>query len=533
MVRFLAALSALLLIVADVQAQPIPIGGGGGGGFLISVSAPTATLVANGGQIASSSTAFSASTATFTPADVGKIIMIAGGASTSNWVFQTTIAAFVDANDITLTAAPTQSTNNQSLITSVAVLAAGTGVNPGDLITFAGGTTATGGVAAQAPVATTQVITATANAAGTGGTANASCTFTDTTGTVIHSGTHASFTTTLSGTGTLTGAVTVASAGVYSGNPNVTSEPVTVVSGCGSLINATVNLTFGAQSFGTPTNAGAYTSVPTSFTQSATSGAGTGTTATPTSVLGQSFIYGNDATVGLNAATAAVPATGSRVFVPGGNYLTSSPLFLVSNTDLDCARGATFIAEKSSQSGNGTTTPSFTPLVINKDWNALVITDRNISIQGCGASYQWLVAPGTTFSPNKAFSMNFTQTVWAERLFCFMAGDCTAMYASSDTHVVNNTALAISNACWDHWFHPGFSPGTIGGGVVAFNRCTITSSGAGVFYNSSSGTDGSVAQAGVIEGNTIQGPGTIGIWVGSVGISPTVNGAVLATLERG
>ena len=32
MVRFLAALSALLLMVADVQAQPIPIGGGGGGG---------------------------------------------------------------------------------------------------------------------------------------------------------------------------------------------------------------------------------------------------------------------------------------------------------------------------------------------------------------------------------------------------------------------------------------------------------------------------------------------------------------------
>ena len=453
--------------------------------------------------------------------------MLMGGNSNPVPSFQTTIAAFVDSHDITLTAAPTQATNNVSLITALAVAAPGTGVAPGDIITAGGGSLATNGVAARYPVASTQVVSATVNAGGSGG-ANGACTVATTTGQLTPTGAAAQFSGTVTANA-LGGALTQVSGGSYSINPLATAEPVVPVTGCAGLTGATINTVPGALTFGPPIVAGAYTTVPGTFTQGATTGSGTGTTATPTSVLGQAFMYGPDATTQLNAALTA--AAGSQLFVPPGNYLISAPIFVSSNTDVSCAGpGATFVAEHNLQNGNGTTQPPGYAMMVNQDWNATSLTDTNIAIHNCGFTFAWFGA----FTGSDAIHFMYAQNILVDHINCYGGDDCTAMQASSNTVVRNSTAAATINACWDHWMHPAY-------GYVFGNYCT-PNGGYGILYNSVVGVGNNVGLGGDFEGNTIlETPGAnliVGIWIGSLGAAnagPTAYGAIVAgnTIDGG
>lgn len=167
---------------------------------------------------------------------------------------------------------------------------------PGDSATLTGGTSS---VAPVISVATTQVVSATIAAGGTGGT-NGTQTVTGTTGT----GTRFQASVTVAG-GIITAILSVTVAGSYLTNPTLlTAEPVT---GAG-LTGATLSLNMGILTFNI-VNPGSFTVNSATFTQSASSGAGTGATF-------------NAGLFGVNAAT--ITTAGSYTTVPSNPVLQAS-----------------------------------------------------------------------------------------------------------------------------------------------------------------------------------------------------------------
>ena len=113
------------------------------------------------GTVTASSCAFSSASAVFTAADVGKKIIV-NGAGTSGGVLSTTIASFVDANDITLTACAATTTPWYRATAAIPITSGVTAsYAPGDVLTMTGGTSTT---ASALTVAVTTLVSATVNA---------------------------------------------------------------------------------------------------------------------------------------------------------------------------------------------------------------------------------------------------------------------------------------------------------------------------------------------------------------------------------
>jgi hypothetical protein len=156
-------------------------------------------------------------------------------------------------------------------LSACTVNAYGTGYAPGDTITLAGGTFTT---AATITLSSTHVSTVVgiANAGTIANGADGTRTAIGTTGT----GVTFSVSVTVSG-GLISAVGAIASRGAYTVNPTVlTNEPVT---GTGIPTGAELNITMGARG-NTVTTKGSYTVGSATFTQSATSGGGTGATFT-------------------------------------------------------------------------------------------------------------------------------------------------------------------------------------------------------------------------------------------------------------
>lgn len=243
-------------------------------------SAPSVAVAGTGG---------SGSTATATLKLISSVVAAAG-------------TGYVQGDTITLAGGTSTTTAITTVATTkvvtTAVNAAGTGYVPGDTITLAGGTFST---AAILTVLTTKVVSATVAAGGTGDLTNGAG--------VIVEGT--------TGTGTkFRASVTIAAnaiasvqsitiAGSYTVNPTlITSEPVTYISGAGGgtvLTGATLSVVMGVLTESV-TTAGSYTVNTASFTQSATSGVGTGATF-------NTAVYGvNTLTVTTNGVYTVLPS---------------------------------------------------------------------------------------------------------------------------------------------------------------------------------------------------------------------------------
>ena len=237
------------------------------------------TIIASGASIATGAAAARVAIPKAQSGEFPRFIRVAASATASirlgtQAVAVTAVAAaagtvYAPTDTVTLTggtfSAATVLTVATTKIISAAVNAAGTGYVPNDTVTLAGGTFTTAGIFT---VTHTKVVSATIVAAGSGGT-NGAQTVTGTTGT----GTKFQASVTITG-GVITAVNSISLAGDYTANPTIAADPVT---GPGPLTGATLAVVMGVLTT-TVTNAGVYSVNAAAFTQSATSGVGTGVT---------------------------------------------------------------------------------------------------------------------------------------------------------------------------------------------------------------------------------------------------------------
>ncbi len=280
------------------------------------VGATNPAITGLDGVIAAGSQSFASNAATFTAADVGKVIQIDGAAGVGQPPLVTTIAAYVGPHTVTLAAAATASVP-QYYLTMANPSGAGTAGSyvPGETVAIQGGTAAT---AAAAKLLTTHVRKATQVANGTGGT-NGACTLSGTTGSGVKFSAAATI---ASGAISAIGSITVS--GHYITSPAaITAEPVT--SNCG-LTGATVSLAMDPDALSV-SSGGAYSAAPSnpSATGAGSASGASGATLNLTFQRTGTYVYGVDDTAAFAAAinkTIALFAAGKQtyVFAPAGVY---------------------------------------------------------------------------------------------------------------------------------------------------------------------------------------------------------------------
>lgn len=275
-------------------------------------------------NVGSNARAFSSATATFKQTDVGKA-MIVGGAGASHAPLVTTIASYVDAHDVLLTDAATNSVPYQEMADILPVYpeAPSSTYAIGATLTVIGGT----GTAATAVIDADYVASATVQTAGTGGT-NGSCVVTGTTGTPLGGQFFNATVTIASGGISAVNSIGYQSSGspfggFYSADPsNKAQEPVT---GCG-LSGAKLALKM-APALMHMTGFGVYTATP-GLTFTATASTGTGAGFQTVGYNKSLFAYGTDDTNAVNVAfakmiadRAATPVKLDSIEIPAGIYM--------------------------------------------------------------------------------------------------------------------------------------------------------------------------------------------------------------------
>ena len=273
----------------------------------------------NDAVMAAGSDVLSSASATFTNADIGKVITVTGtgtgGASQVGTITGVTDPHTITTSFTSVFAVPWQ--YGISYINS----ATGTGYVPGDTFSPIGGTTVT--TPGVGTITQTQVVSAAVNAGGSGGV-NGPCAVTGTTGKTSN-GTFFAASGTVTG-GILAGALAVTVPAVYYTNPTaISAEPVT--SNCG-LVGTTVALGMGV--FHTSADVGGhYAALPTGVVATTTPGAGTGFTVTANGQQGGGqYTYGTDDSAAINRAIIQANSKISAsqqtlVYAPSGAYLLS------------------------------------------------------------------------------------------------------------------------------------------------------------------------------------------------------------------
>jgi hypothetical protein len=299
-----------------------------------------ATSYADGTMVAGSNSLSSLS-ATFTPADVGKLISI-DFAGPNGTPLTTIISTYVSPHIVTLRDPATVGVPyNYAYGHTYTPGAAGTNVAAGDTFQLEGGTLTPGGSKATGFVRATQVVSATIVNGGTGGVTSLNAT----TGNCYVQGTTGSgFGGSIGGkavisvaltNGVITAINSVFLLGLYTTNPtDPTHEPVVGTKGCTGLTGAILNFQMGARVTG-PLNKGSYAVNPTTpVATTFLTGSGSGMTVTPFWGVGGSFVYGTDnkdaLTAAINQINIAAPGTGvsggTCLHFPAGGYLVGGPL---------------------------------------------------------------------------------------------------------------------------------------------------------------------------------------------------------------
>ena len=274
------------------------------------------------GTITTGTNAFCSNSATFSGADIGKIIQIDGAAGIGSPPLNTTIASYVSTHCITTTANATATTPLSYFVKADVITAGSTGSYvPGETVTITGGTET---IQAVGYITDTKLSSATVNAGGTGGTTG-TCIVQSTTGT----GTPFQVNTTISG-GAITSVNSITNAGHFFTNPtSLSAEPVTNVAGktCAPT-GATLTVVMWSDYVQVNTN-GIYSVTPSN---PVSTGAGpissaTGLTFNASWDTSGSFVYGSDdsaafvAAINQTATNFAAGLPNTFVYVPPGNYL--------------------------------------------------------------------------------------------------------------------------------------------------------------------------------------------------------------------
>jgi hypothetical protein len=143
----------------------------------------------------------------------------------------------------------------------------------------------------------------------------------------------------------------------------------------------------------------------------------------------------------------------STVYVPPGRYLISSSLLMHSDTALQCAPGAVFVASGTWESLGNADPALYAGFagITNENFRATKISDNNLRIEGCSFDYAALLGKG---GGQHAIRFRMASHIRIRGVNCSNVGDCTAMLATDDSVVMDSKASGIRNACWDHWEAP-------------------------------------------------------------------------------
>ena len=201
----------------------------------------------------------------------------------------------------------------------------------------------------------------------------------------------------------------------------------------------------------------------------------------------------------LQAVLDAVPPTGATVRVPAGRYLLNASLRIGSNTRIECADGATFVAARPWTTGERAI------LVRNRNYGSAEIIDHDIAIANCAFDM-------TDRGVFHAINFSRARHVLISRVRCRNGGDCVAMVGSDDTTIEHSIATGIRNACWDFWSAPNNA--TVLGGY-----CRTKVKGSGLFITGGGGhVPNQVARNFRVEGGIYAiESNSVGIWVMGLG----------------
>jgi fibronectin-binding autotransporter adhesin len=131
------------------------------------------------------------------------------------------------------------------------------------------------------------------------------------------------------------------------------------------------------------------------------------------------------------------------VFVQAGTYDITTFLVMAANTRLQCEAGATINTLGASWTGGIAHNT-----IRNTNWAAGSITDVNLSVEGCNFTED------ATFAADGAFhavEFQMARHIQVHNNTFTAGGNGTAMLATDDTVVTNNSMTGALNACWDHW----------------------------------------------------------------------------------
>ena len=161
-----------------------------------------------------------------------------------------------------------------------------------------------------------------------------------------------------------------------------------------------------------------------------------------------------DDTAALNAAAAAIPATGGTLYVPKGRYSVSGSLLIKSLTRVVGDGWGSVIAANAAWVNNSTF-----QLILNQNYMAATITDHDIVVENLAFDYTTMPS-GLSGSANggmHSVSCRMARNVQVRN--CRFEGGtlgnaATAMVACDTTLVESCVAYNMQNCAYDHWWNP-------------------------------------------------------------------------------
>lgn len=150
-------------------------------------------------------------------------------------------------------------------------------------------------------------------------------------------------------------------------------------------------------------------------------------------------------TAAIQAAAAAIPASGGTLYIPAGTYLTTGTVTLKSNTQVRGDGPGTMLLGGSAWSTGG-------GFFINQNSAATTLTDSNIVIRDLVLDFGTSGKTGSTHAIDLVYvhGVKVLHVVFQ----CRGAGDATAIRGCYDSDVDGCSAYSFVNCAYDHWTNP-------------------------------------------------------------------------------
>lgn len=158
----------------------------------------------------------------------------------------------------------------------------------------------------------------------------------------------------------------------------------------------------------------------------------------------------DDCSLLFQQAVDSLPASGGILSIPSGRYLFTYGVGLPSNVTVRPeGPGSTTIVAQANYPGAlmGAAYSFF----YNKNFDATVITDTDIVVEGIKFDYSWR----TTSNAMHPLNFRMVQRLTIRNNYFYYGGNSIAVRASHEVWVEGNFAYEFRNCAWDFWEGPG------------------------------------------------------------------------------